>query len=229
MLKKTTSVLYPITPNSPLDSSIIKFYAPYKAAIDSQMNTVVAIVKNDIARKRPEGLLNNLYADAMCFAAQERGIQFDFVHNNYHSLRTPLYKGELKVFRVFELMPFENLLVTVNFTGAQVQELFDYMASQGGDPIAGASFKIENGKAKSITIGGKPFDATINYTVLTSDYMANGGDGADIYLKSVDRKEFPIKVRDALLEYLRKQSQNGKMIAPVLDGRIVADKEYPNE
>ena len=73
-------------------------------------------------------------------------------------------------------MPFENILTTVKFEGNDLQSFFDYIAANGGDPISGATFKIKNKKAQDIKINGKPLNLDQSYTVLTSDYIANGGD-----------------------------------------------------
>ncbi|WP_207535407.1 5'-nucleotidase C-terminal domain-containing protein [Desertivirga arenae] len=221
--------LYPITPTLPQDSSILAFYKPYKLQIDSQMNTVIGWAENDIKAAKPEGALNNLMVDAMAKAAAKRGIAFDLVHTNYKSLRVPILKGNIKRFKIFELMPFENLLVTVKMSGLQVKELFDYIGDQGGDPIAGARFDISGGKAENILINDKPLNPSTVYTILTSDYVANGGDGALMYSKATDRKEFPVKVREALLEYIGEETKAGRMVKPKIEGRIRVGKKQGNE
>jgi 2',3'-cyclic-nucleotide 2'-phosphodiesterase (5'-nucleotidase family) len=101
-----------------------------------------------------------------------------------------------------------------------MQRFFDYIAESGGDPISGARFTIDNKKAVDITIDGKPFDVKKEYVVLTSDYMANGGDGGQIFSKNIERKDLNYKLRDAILDYLAKLKKEGKKLNPVIDGRI---------
>lgn len=220
---------YPVTSALPSDSSILTFYKPYKKQIDSQMNFVIGIAEIDITAAKPEGSLNTLLIDAMAYTARKKSISFDIVHNNYKSLRVPISKGEIRRSKVFELMPFENLLVTVKMNGGQVKQLLDYIAEQGGDPLGGASFTIVEGKAQNISLNDKPLNPTSVYTILTGDYVANGGDGASIYLEATDRKEYPIKVRDALLEYIEDETKSGKMISPKVEGRIKIRKKQGNE
>ncbi|WP_207424680.1 5'-nucleotidase C-terminal domain-containing protein [Desertivirga brevis] len=193
------------------------------------MNVVIGIAENDITAARPEGALNNLMVDAMAFVAKQRNIPFDMVHNNYKSLRVPIPKGEIKRFKVFELMPFENLLVTVKMNGQQMKDLFDHIAAQGGDPILGASFVIVNGKAENILLNDKPLNPASVYTILTGDYVANGGDGASVYLQAKDRKEYPVKVRDALLDYISVETKSGRRINPKVEGRIKGGKQQGDE
>ena len=117
-------------------------------------------------------------------------------------------------------MPFENAFVTVKFTGVAMQKFFDFIAEGGGDPISGARFTIQNKKAVDILINNKPFDISKNYTVLTSDYMANGGDGGAIFTKGIERKDLNYKLRDAIFQYLEKLNKAGKTLNPINDGRI---------
>lgn len=215
--------LYPISSDLPKDKAITDYYLPYKLRLDSMMNEVVAVSSAEISKGRPEGPLNNLMADAMADAGKSRNIPFDIAYTNYGGLRIPLPKGNILLYKVFELMPFENLLTTVKFTGTDIKSFFDYIAAGGGDPIAGASFKIRDKKAIDIKINGQPIDLTKSYTVLTSDYIANGGDGGAIFLKSTDRQEYDLKLRDALLMYLKKQNKAGVIINPTNDGRITVE------
>lgn len=214
---------YAISTDLPGDSAITAFLQPYRASIDSQMNTVIAVAERNIERKKPEGLLNNLVTDAMVQIAKHNNVAFDFAHTNYEGLRNPLPAGPIKTFKIFELMPFENYLVVVKLDGKGTQELFDYMAALGGDPVSGATFKIKDKKAVDIRIGDKPFDPSKTYTVLTSDYLANGGDRATFYTNALQRKDLDIKLRDAILQYLKQETKAGKTINPQIDGRITVE------
>ena len=219
-LAESQKALYPINDKLPKDQQIIDYYYPYKLAVDSLMKEVIAVSEVEITKGRPEGPLNNLFADALFEAGKSRNIQFDLAYTNYGGLRIPLPKGDIALYRVFELMPFENIITTVKFNGADMKSFFDHMASMGGDPISGATYKIKDKNAVDVKINGKPLDFDRDYTVLTSDYMANGGDGGDIFFKSTARKEYDIKLRDAIIEYLRKRTKEGKTINPRNDGRI---------
>jgi 2',3'-cyclic-nucleotide 2'-phosphodiesterase (5'-nucleotidase family) len=219
-LSGSEKTLYGISADQPKDSMILAYYLPYKMNLDSQMNKVIARSAIEIGKGRPEGPLNNLMADAMYTTGKLNNIQFDVAYTNYGGLRIPLPKGNITLNNVFELMPFENLITTVKFSGADLQQFFDYVAAGGGDPISGAKFIIRDKKAVQIMINGEPFDPTRDYTLLTSDYMANGGDGGVIFSKASDRKTYQVKLRDALLTYIEKQTKEGKLLNPVNDGRI---------
>jgi 2',3'-cyclic-nucleotide 2'-phosphodiesterase (5'-nucleotidase family) len=222
-LSSADKALYPISSDLPKDKAISDYYQPYKLRLDSMLNEIVAVSAIEISKGRPEGPLNNLMADAMADAGKSRGINFDVAYTNYGGLRIPLPKGNIPLFKVFELMPFENLITTVRFSGSDMKDFFDYMAASGGDPISRASFKISNKKAVDIKINGQDLDLNKSYTVLTSDYMANGGDGGTIFLNSTDRKEYDLKLRDALIMYLRKLNSAGAIVNPKSDGRVTVE------
>lgn len=221
--------LYSIDRSLPLDSSVLNFYYPYKLKIDSQMNTVIARAAAEITRGRPEGRLNNLAADGLAVIAKRHQIGFDFVHINYKALRVPLPSGPIRTYKIFELMPFENNLVTIKLKGSEVFDLFQYMARLGGDPISGASFRIEEGKAKEILIKGETLDFDKVYTVLTNDFLANGGDNASVYLKALERKDYNIKLRNAFMEYLIQLTDTGSPVNPQMDGRVISDNVIADE
>ncbi|TAF78525.1 MAG: hypothetical protein EAZ51_09310, partial [Sphingobacteriales bacterium] len=174
----------------------------------------------EITKAQPEGLLNNFFADALYQSAKAANINFDIVFTNYGGLRLPLPKGNIYRYKIFELMPFENYFVSLKLDGNSTQKFFDFMADKGGEPIAGASYTISNHKAINIFIHNKPFDNTQYYTILTSDYMANGGDKGAVFYLGKDKKEYPILLRNAVLKYLENQKKAGKNLNPVLDGRV---------
>ncbi len=222
-LSSTEKKLYPITQNQPKDSAMLAFYKPYKMHLDSQMNEIIAVSAIEIVKGRPEGPLNNLMADAMYEIGKSKNISFDVAYTNYGGLRLPLPKGDIPLYKIYELMPFENVFTTVKFSGADMQSFFNYIAEGGGDPISGATFKIKDKKAIDIKINGEPFDLQKEYTILTSDYMANGGDGGVIFTKATDRKEYNTKLRDAMIIYLQEQTRAAKIINPTKDGRITVE------
>ena len=56
--------------------------------------------------------------------------------------------------------------------------------------------------------------------MLTSDYLANGGDGIIAFTKPINKASLHYKIRDAILDYVQSQQLIGKTINPNIDGRI---------
>ena len=124
---------------------------------------------------------------------------------------------------LFELMPFENELIAFTLKGADVQQLLNFIAATNGQPVAGLHLKIVDKKPVDVFIKGKPFDPRQTYRVLTSDYIAGGGDNALGFKDPVDKKVLGLKVRDALINYVKEKQAAGESINPKSNGRITKD------
>jgi 5'-nucleotidase len=123
---------------------------------------------------------------------------------NYCGVRQSIPKGDITVGEIFNLMPFENMLVVVELTGKKTRELFDYFEKhQQSHPFSGAKLTVHNKKIKSIEIQDEPFDLNKNYYVLTSDYLQHGGDHMDFFKDPVNLYNLDYEIRDAILDYLK--------------------------
>ena len=116
-------------------------------------------------------------------------------------------------------MPFDNLLILQKLKGSVLQQLLDLMASKGGWPVAGLTMQISNKKAVNVKIGGRPLDPEAMYTVANSDFVANGGDNADM-LRGVPQITNGYLMRDALFDYIRHLKSQGKNISANLENRV---------
>ena len=224
-LSKSNRQEYPVSSAIALDSAVLKTYLPYKSALDSQMNTVIGHSAIAMSKKSgdtlPESLLSNFFADATLRQARKIDAKIDFaMPSTKGGIRVDLPKGPLTVSHIYELMPFENELIVCTIKGSEAQQLLDFIAASKGQPVAGLSMKIKDKKAVDVVINGAPFDINRNYRVLTSDYVASGGDNTIGFKDPVEKKVLGLKVRDALLKEVADKQAEGKTITAQLDGRI---------
>jgi len=223
-LVKSDRTAYRMNQNAGADSTIIRTYLPYKAKLDAEMNQIlghseVLMSKVDTV---PENLLRNFFADACLAEAIKIDPEIDFgMPSTKGGIRVDVPKGPIRLTNIFELMPFENELIAYKLRGSDVQNLMEFIASTGGQPIAGFSMKIKANKPVDVVIKGKPFDITKNYWVLTSDYIAGGGDRVESFKDPLDKKLLNLRVRDALINYVKENEAVGKSINPKIDGRII--------
>ena len=205
-----------------VDSTIVKMIAPYKLKLDAQMNEVLNISDVELVKDRPEGTLCNFAADAVLnYGNRTYEKPVDFCVLNYGGLRLPsIQKGNITLGKIYELMPFDNMVEVVEIDGASCKQLLDVIAKNGGWPVSGVKFKINQSIAEDIFIKGQPFDINKTYTLVTSDYLVNGGDGLQM-LKNLSKKtSLNYKIRDAIIEYVREQKNNNQNINTQKDGRI---------
>ncbi len=210
---------------SSIDSGIYSQILPFRQKLDSLMNKVLAFSSNEFIKDQPNGSLNNLAADAVLVQyladANEKVVHVDFCLLNYGGLRYPLPQGNIRVSDVYGLMPFENEAVVVVLTGEEVRNLFEYVISSGGQPVSNCTVVAENGVFKEAFIGGQPFDESKEYSILTSDYLANGGDKMTFFLKrkSIDATGFLI--RELIMKYIEGYGKSSLTITPDTSKRII--------
>lgn len=187
------------------DSTTHYYIAPYKARLDSQMNVAVGYTQTQLLKERPEGTLCNLMADAaVWYANKHYEKKIDLCIMNYGGVRIPsIETGNITVGKLYELMPFDNQLEVLELNGQTVKELLDFVAANGGWPAAGITMTIDNGKATNITIGGEPWQVDKTYTLITSDYLANGGDNASMLKTYIKRTSLNYRLRDAIIDYVK--------------------------
>jgi 2',3'-cyclic-nucleotide 2'-phosphodiesterase (5'-nucleotidase family) len=182
---------------------------------------VVVVSDMELEKKQPEGTLGNILADAMLTMAEKKyATHVDAAFINYGGIRlTSVPAGNITRGRIFELVPFDNLLVLQKITGKVVQEFLDHVAGKGGWPCAGISMQIKNKKAVNIMIGGAPIDELATYTIANNDYVANGGDDC-VMLKTIPQIANGYLFRDAVIDYFTQQAKEGKKLSVKIENRV---------
>ncbi len=215
----------------PIDSTLSKsaetesIIEPYRKHIEKKMNKVIGYSKQNLTKGRPESYLSNFIADILL----AEGIEIAKNKNlpipklsiiNVKGLRSPIKRGSITVGNIYRLMPFENELIILTLFGHQIQALFTHMTEIGGDGISGASFGIKNNRPFNIKINGEPLKMAKSYTIITADYLANGGDNYALLPKIKERYKTDIKIRDVIISRIKKFTTEGKQINSTLDKRI---------
>jgi 2',3'-cyclic-nucleotide 2'-phosphodiesterase (5'-nucleotidase family) len=209
---------------------------PYQEKLEKEMNEVLIISSEEFPKERGKAQtkLGNLVADLSLEIANQLYKPIDnhfisFCLLNFGGLRTSLPEGEITRGKIFELMPFENELVVVTITQEKCNELTTYIKDIGGQPISGSltlHYK-ENYVDEELLSVGRSFDnkKTNGYKnntikILTSDYLANGGDKMNFFLNPIRIEPVGIKLRDAIIQYCISENEKGNQLVGKLDGRI---------
>lgn len=194
---------------------------PYSENVNKTMNDVVGIAEINLDKKQPESLLGNFMVDAFFEMAEEKyNTKVDVAFLNFGGMRlTQLPAGNVTNGKIFELMPFDNLLILQKLKGDVLQKFLDLTASKGGWPVAGITMQIKNKKAVNVMIGKKPLDPDAIYTTVNSDFVANGGDNADM-LRSIPQLTNGYLMRDAIFDYIKKLKGQGKNISAKIENRV---------
>lgn len=175
-----------------MDSVLIDLYNPYKIGLDSIMNEVLCYSPFFLEKDKPEARLNNWMAD-VCFETASKTHAVDFCLLNYGGIRASLPKGDIRTKNIYELMPFENELVIIEIPDTSFTKALDYLKSSGGHPISNISLTINDDQIKH-SINQKE-----SVRIVTSDYLANGGDKMFFFKDSISMVRTGLKIRDVLL------------------------------
>lgn len=218
---KTAAIPIDATTEATADPGMQAFIAPIKQNLDKEMNQVIGETNEEMRSGKPESLLSNLNADIYLKTASDYlKAPVDLAVVNMGSLRAPLPKGNLTVGNIFQLMPFENELVILWLKGSEVKKLFDIFALEGGQGIAGAKIEIIDKKAENCLIQEKPIEMDKLYSIATNDFLAGGNDRMIPLATPEKRVDTGLKIRNILMEYVIRETQNGRKIQSQLDGRI---------
>tara|TARA_B100000780_G_scaffold135773_1_gene95105 strand:+ start:611 stop:1321 length:711 start_codon:yes stop_codon:yes gene_type:complete len=198
------------------DSSVLAIIAPYQKAIEAEMNEILTYSKIRLTKKGTESLLGNFVTD-LCLNYSDAHL---CVMNN-GGLRTSIDKGPISRGKIYELMPFENELVVLELNKEDYLGLLDYICKRGGEPFSGINITMN--KEGNVINNTWPvnFENNEKVKVLTSDYLANGGDKMSFF-QNKEQYKLGLKLRDAIIDHCEKNDT----IISRLDGRIkVIDNE----
>ncbi|SFF79141.1 5'-nucleotidase [Novosphingobium sp. CF614] len=149
------------------------------------------------------GTLGNLVADSQLNAGRDAGARIAFV--NPLGLRAPLDPapdGGVTFGQVYAVEPFNNSLVTMTLTGAQVRAVIEEGLDDQGTrqvlaPSAGLRFAFDMRRPSGsrlvlLTLEGKPIDPAASYRVTVANFLAEGGDGFSTFTQGTDEVRGPI-------------------------------------
>jgi 2',3'-cyclic-nucleotide 2'-phosphodiesterase (5'-nucleotidase family) len=179
----------------------------------------------------PEGLLGNFICDLSLFYINQNENQkykADFCILNNGGFRSSINKGEITRSDIYELMPFNNYLVIIELNQNDMELLLDYIieksisniSRKSGVPVSGIRLKIDRfNKIKRCMINNIEFDTNKTYNVLTTDYLANGGDNMSFF-KECKKYESKLLLRKVIIEYIETIALSNIKIDAEIDGRI---------
>jgi 2',3'-cyclic-nucleotide 2'-phosphodiesterase (5'-nucleotidase family) len=169
-----------------------------------------------------ESTLGDLVADAMRAA-----VAADFAFQNSGGLRADLPEGPVTRGAIYEVMPFDNTIVTMELSGAQVRSVLEE-GLRGGrvTQVSGLkfSFDLDRPEMQRVTellaADGAPIDTARTWKVAVNNFMAGGGDDYFTLGRGRNWRDTQQLVRDALEAFVRKQCAGGAALDYQQQGRV---------
>jgi 2',3'-cyclic-nucleotide 2'-phosphodiesterase (5'-nucleotidase family) len=203
------------------DSTYLLDLAPVKANMEHELNIPIGYAPEALPVYAPECPMLNWASDALLAIARERCPEpVDVAVVNIGGMRCEWAAGDITFKNVFELMPFDNMLVVLTLKGNDLQQLCEIFASTGGQGISGMRIQTVGDKVMQqearVTINGKALDMDRTYTVATSDYLSQGNDGMLPLKYHTQCWNSQEKIRDLYIEYIKQV----KTVTAKVDGRM---------
>jgi 2',3'-cyclic-nucleotide 2'-phosphodiesterase (5'-nucleotidase family) len=215
----------------PGDPAVEKMLAPYSGKV-RELSKVIGRLEGELKKKGVgAGTLGNFVTDGIRAQAKAKlGKPVALAIVNAGGLRkNEIAAGELRASDIFELLPFENALVAVEVSGAQLSKLLEIATR---DAQAGARIQFKwNDQNRAEFISGKlldengreqEIDPQKTYTIVTIDYLLRLGGGSYAFLQEA-KSSSPLNVtlRDAIMNYVKSETAAGRPIRSVTDDRFV--------
>ena len=203
------------------DSTYLSELAPIKANLEVQLGAPIGYAPKALEVYKPECPMLNWASDALLAIARDLSQKpVDVAVVNIGGMRCEWAAGDITFRHVFELMPFDNMLVVLTLKGSDLQQLCEIFAYSGGQGIAGMRIKAIGDKVMQqealVTINGKPLEMDKTYTVATSDYLSQGNDGMLPLKNHIHCWNSQEKIRDLYIEYIKQV----KVVQAKVDGRM---------
>ena len=216
--------LIPITTASPEDPEIAAEVGRIVAAANQEMDREIGTSARELSAwreliRREEAPFGDFLAD------QARAITIaDVALFNAGGFRANIPAGPVTLKAIYQAFPFRNELVVGTLTGAQIIAALQRSASldpednHGGFlQVSGLRYVIAGRQLESATLGGAPIDPERRYRIVTSDFLAAGGDGHTSLKEMCDQVMTGRLISDMVIEAFR----GGEPVNPQTDGRIL--------
>jgi 5'-nucleotidase len=224
-------VVRPDGPKDPVQTALVAKYAKLSEPLE---NRVIAKVSQEIpytVNPSGESPLGNVIADAQLFstASPEKGGSV-IAFNNPGSLRSPIIPGpdgSVTYGNLFRVQPFQNDLIVMNLTGAQLKAALEQQFEAERPRLLGVSKGFsyswdltrpagDRVIAESLQLNGTRIRPDLQYRVVANSFLASGSEGFTVFREGTDR-QVSILDLEALVNYL---SANSTFTPPPVGSRI---------
>lgn len=226
---ETPKIYYSNLPKIPTTQLLVD---EYNQRLNRLLNQNIGIFGNEIQTTRSlirtmEMPFGNFIADALKDSAKT---DIGLINGGVIRGNKTYAKGAIITRRdIATELPFRTHLTILSITGEQLRQALENSVSEVELAkgrflqVSGLSFtysieKPAGKRIKTISINGTPLDPKQTYSVATSDYLANGGDGYDEFLNALHKDQYnqPPLLTDVVIRVIQQQ----KTILPKVEFRI---------
>jgi 2',3'-cyclic-nucleotide 2'-phosphodiesterase (5'-nucleotidase family) len=155
--------------NARADAALASIIEKWQAEVDESLGQPIGYLQNTLPRRRK--LMQALITESWLLAYPNA----DVALTNLGGMRDDLPAGPVNIGAILGVMPFDNVLIDVQLTGAQLSEVISQQSGRvavGGMHRAGLSWALDK--------NDQPLEEDAIYHVLVNDFMYAGGDDYDL-------------------------------------------------
>ena len=188
--------------NSPIDPEAMAIVDRHAEELRPILARKMATIPSAIKMTPEEGCWDTPVGNFITDVFREQA-KADIALYNRFGVRFDIEQGDMTVEYVHKLFPFDDPVVVLQATGAQLREVLRQGTLGGEGPLSasGLTALMKGEEIISITVNGKPLRENALYTVATTAFLAGGGDGMSL-LKDLKKLKTLDFTRDVLLNYL---------------------------
>ncbi len=213
----------------PPDAGTAELVARWAKDVADAARAPVGASASKLGKQRAgESAIGSLVADVMRSATRaEVGLQ------NNTSLRAELPEGPVTYATIYQILPFENVIVTLELTGHEIRRVLEEgLAGDQAIQVSGIRYRFDLGRPAGSRVteltdaDRNPLDEARTFRVACNNFMADGGDDLQTLTTGRARVDTDIRVRDALAAEVRERSRSGALHYSG-DGRVAREPGSP--
>ena len=194
------------------DPEISKMIEAQVAVAEKGMDEIVGSAAVHLSRTNVDAQspMGNTIVDAMRYM-----VDADFAFLNLGGVRAEIKNGPVSYRDIFEVMPFDNMLISFKCDGATLKRIIETRVegSRAGLIVSGVNVVYSRtrpswDRVTTLKIGGEPWDPNKIYTVATTDFLMQGNAGLTMLMNipPEDITNNNINLRDAIVHYFKQKS-----------------------
>lgn len=166
-----------VTPDAELEALIRPIISE---ALEYKKREIGVVAETHFMRSNnPESPLGNLLTDIMLQISDGADVA---IHNTVGGIRADLPAGPLTFGHIYEMFPFDNLMVILSVSGGELRKLFETQFQTGhwAANVSGLQLVAECHGGRLMIAMTKDDGSTVNdedqLSIVTTDFLASGGD-----------------------------------------------------
>ncbi|MDO4535426.1 MAG: 5'-nucleotidase C-terminal domain-containing protein, partial [Clostridium perfringens] len=197
--------LYKRVDTLPVDETVQKIVSEYEDELNPILSEVVFTVDTELSHDRDYNGVTKLGQFMTKYMAEISDVQIALTNSG--GLRTSLDKGGVTVGDMWDVLPFDNTLVTMKLKGSDLKRVIEHgimnnnvgwIQYYGLNVYYDSSKEYGNRITSMRLLDGTKIEMDKYYSVVTNDFMYANGDNYD-FTGAIDVVDTQTPIRDALM------------------------------